>query len=65
MTCVAGCDVGSLTSKAVIMDGDRIVQSVIMKSKAKPWESADEVMRQALEKAGMSMGDLAYCVGTG
>lgn len=65
MKCVAGCDVGSLTSKAVIMDGDRVVQSVIMKSKAKPWESADEVMRQALEKAGMAMGDLGYCVGTG
>ncbi|TFH41926.1 MAG: 2-hydroxyglutaryl-CoA dehydratase [Chrysiogenales bacterium] len=65
MKCVAGCDVGSLTSKAVIMSGGRMVESVIIKSKPRPWESADEVMKQALEKAGLSMKDVAYCVGTG
>lgn len=62
---VAGCDVGSLTSKAVILKDDKIIKSVIIKSKAKPGQSADEVMNQALAGAGLSMKDIAYCVGTG
>lgn len=65
MTRVAGCDVGSLTAKAVIMEDGRILESVIIKSKARPWESADEVMKLALDRAGLSMGDIQYCVGTG
>ena len=65
MTRVAGCDVGSLTSKAVIMEDGRVLESVIIKSKARPWESADEVMKQALGKAGLSMADIKFCVGTG
>jgi len=62
---VAGCDVGSLTSKAVIMENKRITGSLIIKSKAKPWESADEVMKQVLSQRGISMKDINFCVGTG
>lgn len=62
---VAGCDVGSLTSKAVIMKDGKIIESVIMKSKAKPGDSADAVMGKALSNKGLSMKDLACCVGTG
>ncbi|MBP7739012.1 MAG: 2-hydroxyglutaryl-CoA dehydratase [Spirochaetes bacterium] len=62
---VAGCDVGSLTSKAVIMKDGKIIESVIIKSKAKPGDSADAVMGQALSKKGLTMKDMAYCVGTG
>jgi len=62
---VAGCDVGSLTSKAVIMKDGKIIQSVIIKSKARPWESADEVMGMALSKAGLTIKDIKRCVGTG
>jgi predicted CoA-substrate-specific enzyme activase len=65
MMFTAGCDVGSLTSKAVIMKDGRIVASMIIKSKARPWESADEVMGQALAKAGITMKDIGRCVGTG
>jgi len=61
----AGCDVGSLTSKAVIMDEKRILGSVIIKSRARPWESADEVMDRALEKANCTMEELSFIVGTG
>jgi len=61
----AGCDVGSLTSKAVIMKGGKIIESVIIKSKARPWESADEVMGMALSRAGLTMTDIKRCVGTG
>jgi predicted CoA-substrate-specific enzyme activase len=61
----SGVDVGSLTSKAVIMKDNRIVKSVIIKSKARPWESADEVMGMALDQAGLTMKDIKNCVGTG
>jgi predicted CoA-substrate-specific enzyme activase len=62
---VAGCDIGSLTSKAVILNNDKIIESIIIKSKVKPGESADEVMKQALDGAGLSTKDIEYCVGTG
>jgi predicted CoA-substrate-specific enzyme activase len=62
---VAGCDVGSLTSKAVIMENDRIIGSSIVKSKAKPQESADAAMTAALAQAGLRLEDITYCVGTG
>ncbi len=62
---VAGCDVGSLSAKAVIMkDGDVLASHVIF-AKPEPEESAREVMGKALEKAGLTMKDIAYCVGTG
>ena len=61
----AGVDVGSLTSKAVIMKDNKLVKSVIIKSKPRPWESADEVMNMALSRAGLSMSDIKSCVGTG
>ena len=62
---VAGCDVGSLTSKAVIMKNEKILSYAIIKSKARPWESADIVMSEALGKSQLEMKDIKYCVGTG
>ena len=61
----AGCDIGSLTAKAVIMKSGDILSSAIIRAKTKPSESADEVMRLALEEAGLKMGDIGYIVGTG
>jgi activator of 2-hydroxyglutaryl-CoA dehydratase len=48
---VAGCDVGSLTAKVVIMDEGKIISSSVILSKANPAESADEVMNTALTQA--------------
>jgi len=62
---VAGCDVGSLTSKAVVMREGRIIGSAIAKSKARPSESAEIVMNMALNEAGCSIADLACVIGTG
>jgi predicted CoA-substrate-specific enzyme activase len=62
---VAGCDVGSLTSKAVIMEDHNILSYVIIKSKSRPWDSADIVMNDALKKAQLQMKNIEYCVGTG
>lgn len=61
---VAGCDVGSLTAKAVIMNGS-ILGHAVIKAKSKPEESADEVMDLALKDAGLKMEDISFCVGTG
>jgi (R)-2-hydroxyacyl-CoA dehydratese activating ATPase len=61
----AGIDVGSLTSKAVIMKDGKILSSAILKSKPRPWESADLAINSALEKTGLSMTDINCSVGTG
>ncbi len=61
----AGCDVGSLTSKAVVMKGTRILGSAMGRSRTKPEDSARKVMNEALEKAGLKESDLQYVIGTG
>lgn len=65
MAIVAGCDVGSLTSKAVLMENGRMISSALIPSKTNPQLSAEAVMDEALSKASMSMDDVTWCVGTG
>ncbi|MBS3759068.1 MAG: 2-hydroxyglutaryl-CoA dehydratase [Desulfobacterales bacterium] len=65
MSIVAGCDVGSLTSKAVIMRANKIIGSYILKSKPKPEHSADAAFKGALAAAGLSVKDIACLIGTG
>ena len=65
MTIVAGCDVGSLTSKAVIMQNNRIIGSSIIKSKPRPGDSAEAAFAEALAAAGLAAEQMAYCIGTG
>jgi (R)-2-hydroxyacyl-CoA dehydratese activating ATPase len=65
MSIVAGCDVGSLTAKAVIMKHGKIIGSHIIKSKPRPKDSADAALQGALSAAGVSEADIAYCIGTG
>ena len=65
MSIVAGCDVGSLTSKAVIMKNGKIIGSNIIKSKPRPADSANAAMQGALEAAGKVKDDIDYCIGTG
>ncbi len=62
---VAGCDVGSLTAKAVILkNGGRLCEAVI-RAKPRPADSANEVMHLALANAGLTFDNLDYIVGTG
>ncbi|MBU2552475.1 MAG: 2-hydroxyglutaryl-CoA dehydratase [Proteobacteria bacterium] len=61
----AGCDVGSLTSKAVVMKKGRILGWAVIKSKSDPGASAESVMGSALTRAGLSMGEVEDCLGTG
>jgi predicted CoA-substrate-specific enzyme activase len=62
---VAGCDVGSLSGEAVIMEGDSIVAYEIMRVRPRPEQTAQEAMGQALAKANLSLKDIDYCVSTG
>jgi len=61
----AGCDVGSLTAKAVIMKEGKIIGKSIILAKASPEESSDEVINVALKEAGLNMNDITYTVTTG
>jgi predicted CoA-substrate-specific enzyme activase len=62
---VAGCDIGSLTAKAVIMENGNIISQAVMRAKARPSESAIDVMQMALDKANLARDDIGYIVGTG
>ncbi len=62
---VAGCDIGSLTAKAVILNDGNVVSTAVNRVCPKPEDSAVMIMNQALEKADLSMENLDFSVGTG
>jgi predicted CoA-substrate-specific enzyme activase len=62
---VAGCDIGSLTAKAVIMENGQVLSDAVMRATVRPADSANAVMQIALDKAGMTMDSVDYVVGTG
>ena len=62
---VAGCDIGSLTGKAVIMENGNILSDAVIRAKARPEDSANEVMQMALDSAGLTMDEIGTIVGTG
>jgi predicted CoA-substrate-specific enzyme activase len=62
---VAGCDIGSLSAKSVIMENGDILASHVIFARPEPEESAREVMNAALEKADITMSDIQYSVATG
>jgi (R)-2-hydroxyacyl-CoA dehydratese activating ATPase len=61
----AGCDVGSLSAKAVIMKDKEILAAEVIYSKPDPADSAQTVMDNALIKAGITFNDIGCCIGTG
>lgn len=63
---VGGCDVGSTTGKAVILDGTLVVSHFITPSTTNPEKTARLAMDEAVKLAGLSsLTDLRYIVGTG
>ena len=62
---VAGCDVGSLAAKAVVLRDGAIAGAGVVRSGSAPEQSASAAMRLALAQAGLGLDDLASCVGTG
>ena len=61
----AGCDVGSLTAKAVIIEGNRIISAKIIPVAGTPRSSSEKVMTEALNTAGLTMDDIDCCCSTG
>jgi len=62
---VAGCDVGSLTAKAVIMENEAMLSSAVIRAGTRPAESAEAVMEMAAARAGLKLADISRIVGTG
>ncbi|MHA1733241.1 MAG: acyl-CoA dehydratase activase [Promethearchaeota archaeon] len=61
-----GIDIGSLTGKSVVTDGDgQILGSHVILDKKNPMATAREVLDGVLEKVGMEESQITYCVGTG
>lgn len=63
---VGGFDLGSATSKMVIINDDHLVSHAILSSSAKPETTANTVLDEALKKAGLkSVNEVDYIMGTG
>ncbi|MHA1454056.1 MAG: acyl-CoA dehydratase activase, partial [Promethearchaeota archaeon] len=60
-----GIDIGSLTGKAVIMKGDEIISSSIIRVKRNPILTSELVYTGALNKINLIHDDIDFCVGTG
>ncbi len=61
----AGVDVGSVSSKAVIMLDNEVYSWAILRTGANSFDSAKKVMNWTLEDNGLKLDDLDYIVGTG
>ncbi len=64
-TAVMGVDIGSISSKAVILSGADIISWAIIPSRGRLAAAADEVTSQALDRAGLTAKDIGYVVATG
>ena len=62
---VAGCDVGSLTGKAVILKNGEIFAQSIVPTTPKPERTAKNAMDKALKECNLALEDIEYIVGTG
>ena len=61
----AGIDIGSLTTKALIMDGNEIKGYVIYSSGHLYEEAGNQAYEDCLNKCNLSREDIKYIVGTG
>ena len=61
----AGCDIGSLTAKAVILKDREIIAKEIIRAAARPEQSALAVMELSCGAAGIKMENIDRLVGTG
>jgi len=61
----AGIDVGSMTSKVVVLADGALVSYSILRSGADKPDSARKALEAALKNTGVSRNDIHYVVGTG
>ncbi len=60
-----GCDLGSLLSKAVILDGDDLIAAKIIRTTGNIAEEIPELLAAVTEEAGIESGKVDCLVGTG
>jgi predicted CoA-substrate-specific enzyme activase len=61
----AGCDLGTVTAKVVIIEDTDIVASTVLPYKNLPKQAAVDVFEKALSQAGLTPEKINYCVSTG
>ena len=61
----AGCDLGTITAKVVIMKDNDILTHEILPYKNLPRQIAEEVYQKALSRLDFSPDQIDYCVATG
>ncbi|KQC10145.1 MAG: 2-hydroxyglutaryl-CoA dehydratase [Smithella sp. SDB] len=61
----AGCDIGSLTGKAVLIKDNRIISTQIIRVLSDPVRTAKVLMDATLEKAGLAYDSITRCCTTG
>ena len=61
----AGCDLGAITAKVVILEEDSILVQEAMAYKTLPRQAAETVMRRSLAKAGLAPEQLDGCLACG
>jgi len=61
----AGCDLGTITAKMVIMENGEILASEVLAYKNLPKQAAGDVFERVLSSAGLSPDQIDYCVATG
>jgi len=62
---VAGCDVGSLSAEAVLLENGEILGSEIILVRPTAEQSARDVMEKLLDRLNLSYDDVAFAVATG
>ena len=61
----AGCDLGIVSAKMAIIDGDEVLSLEVLPYKHHPRQAAIEVMDRALARAGLSPEQVDSCLSTG
>jgi len=62
---VAGIDIGSLSTEVVILEARKMLSSTIIPTGSSSKTAAERAMGLALEKAGLTIGNLKHIVATG
>ena len=61
----AGIDIGSVTTKVVLLKEEKVIARVITSTGAHPALAAEEVLKEALKQVNLSRADIEYIVSTG
>lgn len=62
---VAGIDIGSVTTKVVVLAETKVIARTIAPTGAHPQAVAEKLLEEALKQAGLSMAEIGYIVSTG